>query len=336
MRAFVLLACMLLSLSAFAAPAAKTGWAQDESDLAADPSVTFGQLPNGMRYAVMHNVMPPGQVSFRLRFDVGSMMEEKGQAGLAHYLEHMAFRGSTHVADGDVFKRMQRLGSALGADTNAQTGFDYTLYQFDLPKNDASSLSEAFFLLREFAGALKIDTKAAMMERGVVLSEERLRDSPQARWGDDSMRFHYRGLPLGDHMPIGFVEDINQTTPAQIRRFYHRWYRPERATLVIAGDIEPAAMVAEIEKRFSGWKGRGPAAPPLKRGFVPPRPEETHTHSEAGLYDSFSISWINSVTPDDDTRAEERRRFAASAGGWRLQSAHERSRPGRVSSLHRR
>src|ERR1700761_1495083 len=126
-RALFLLGCLLMSVPAWSAPAAQTGWAQDESDLAADPAVTFGQLPNGMRYAVMHNTMPPGQVSFRLRFDVGSMMEEPGQAGIAHYLEHMAFRGSTHVADGDVFKRMQRLGASLGADTNAQTGLDFTL-----------------------------------------------------------------------------------------------------------------------------------------------------------------------------------------------------------------
>jgi len=308
-RVLVLLGCLLISVPAFAAPAAKTGWAQDESDLPADPNVTFGELPNGLRYAVMHNAMPPGQVSFRLRFDAGSMMEEKGQSGLAHYLEHMAFRGSTHIKDGDVFKRMQRLGAALGADTNAQTGYDYTIYQFDLPKNDAASVSEAFLLLREIAGELKIDKDPASTERDVVLSEERIGDSPQRRWSDDSMSFHYRGLPLGDHAPIGSVEDLKKITPEQIRAFYHRWYRPERATLVIAGDIDPVAMVAEIGRRFGGWKGKGPAAPPLKRGEVPPRPAETHTHSEAGLYDSFSISWINSRIPDDDTRAEEHRRL---------------------------
>ena len=308
-RVLVLLGCLLTAIPAFSAPAAKTGWAQDESDLAADPAVTFGQLPNGMRYAVMHNAMPPGQVSFRLRFDVGSMMEEPGQEGIAHYLEHMAFRGSAHVPDGDVFKRMQRLGAALGADTNAQTGLDYTLYQFDLPKNDAESVSEAFFLLREVAGDLKIEKKAAATERDVVLSEERMGDSPQRRWSDDSMKFHYRGLALGDHPTIGYIDALKRVTPEQIRAFYHHWYRPENATLVIAGDIEPAAMVAEIRKRFAGWKGRGPAGPRLKRGEVPPRPAETHTHSEAGLYDAFSVSWINSVTPDDDTRAEEHKRL---------------------------
>ena len=307
MRVLALLFCLLITFPVLAAPAAKTGWAQDQSDLAADPAVTFGQLPNGMRYAVMHNAMPSGQVSFRLRFDVGSMMEEKGQAGIAHYLEHMAFRGSTHVRDGDVFKRMQRLGAALGADTNAQTGDDSTLYQFDLPRNDAVSLSEAFLLLREIAGELKVDAEPAAAERDVVLSEERIGDTPQRRWAEDAMAFYYRGLPFADHMPIGRVEDLKKITPAQIRRFYRRWYRPERATLVIAGDIEPAAMVAEISKYFAGWRGKGPAAPDLTRGGVPPRPAETHTHSEAGLPDSFGIDWIGSHIPEHDTSAEERR-----------------------------
>ncbi len=310
LRVLVLFVCLLtISPVWAAAPAPKTGWPQDESDLPADPAVTFGQLQNGLHYAVMHNQMPPGQVSFRLRLDVGSMMEEPGQAGIAHYLEHMAFRGSAHIRDGDVFRRMQRLGAALGADTNAQTGYDYTIYQFDLPKNDAASLSEAFLLLREIAGELKIDASPASAERDVVLSEERIGDSPHRRWSEDSMAFHYRGLPLGDHPPIGRVEDLKKITPEQIRSFYRRWYRPERATLVIVGDIEPAAMVAEVKKRFSGWHGKGPAGSPLKRGDVPPRPAETHTHSEEGLSDSFSISWINSHIPDDDTRAEARRRL---------------------------
>jgi len=308
-RVLLFFFCLLFLSSAEAAPAAKTGWAQDESDLTADPAVTFGRLPNGMRYAVMHNEMPPGQVSFRLRFDVGSMMEQEGQAGIAHYLEHMAFRGSVHVPDGDVFKRMERLGAALGADTNAQTGYDFTFYQFDLPRNDPAALDETFLLLREIAGALTIDPAAASAERDVVLSEERGGDTPQRRLAADSMAFHYRGLPLGDHMPIGRVDDLKRITPQQIKDFYRHWYRPERATLVIAGDIDPARMVAEIERRFAGWRGQGPAGVPPARGEVPARAADSRTHAEAGLSDLLSISWVVSRIPDDDTRAEERRRL---------------------------
>src|SRR4029077_13965518 len=109
-------------------------WPQARSDLKADPAIRFGALPNGMRYAIMRNATPPGQVSMRLRFDVGSLMERDDQQGLAHFLEHMAFNGSTNVPTrGDMVKDLERLGLAFGADTNAQTGFDSTVYKFDLP-----------------------------------------------------------------------------------------------------------------------------------------------------------------------------------------------------------
>ncbi len=331
-----LVGCLLISSSVWAAapsssPSIKTGWAQDQSDLTADPAVTFGQLPNGMRYAIMHNAMPPGQVSFRLRFDVGSLMEEKGQFGIAHYLEHMAFRGSTHVVDGDVFKRMQRLGAALGADTNAQTGYDFTIYQFDLPKNDPQSVVEAFFLLREIAGELKIDAAPAATERDVVLSEERIGDSPQRRSGNDSMEFHYRGQRMGTQAPIGQIADLKRITPAQIRAFYRRWYRPERATLVISGDIDPAAMEAEIRDRFSGWKGQGPSPADPVLGNVAQRAPESRTHSEAGLSDIFTVNWMSPPTLREDTMAEEReslvRRVALGAFNQRMADLAQSASP---------
>src|SRR5580704_16057360 len=107
-------------------------WPQATSDLAANPNVTFGTLPNGLRYAIRRNVQPPGEVSMRLVIEAGSMQEGHDQEGLAHMLEHMAFRGSTHVPDGEVIKTLERLGLRYGADTNASTDAQQTIYRFDL------------------------------------------------------------------------------------------------------------------------------------------------------------------------------------------------------------
>jgi zinc protease len=304
-RILIFLATLISATPVLAA--APSGWAQDQSDLAADPSVLFGTLPNGLRYAVKRNVTPPGQVSVRLQINAGSMMESQNQAGIAHFLEHMAFRGSSHIKDGEVFKRLERLGAAPGADTNAATGYDSTAYQFDLPKNDQGSIDEALLQLREIASELRIDAKAAATERNVVLSEERMNDTPDGRLSDRAMQFFYRGLPLGAHMPIGRVEDVRQVTPEQIRIFYRQWYRPERAALVVTGDIDPQRMELEIRHRFSDWQGQGPAAPDLERGTVISRAAETETYSEAGLPTCLSIAWISATNPAiRDDKKEER------------------------------
>ena len=116
-------------------------WPQSRSDLKADPSIRFGVLPNGMRYAVMRNATPPGQVSMRLNFDVGSLMERDDQQGLAHFLEHMAFNGSTNVPTrGAMVEDLERLGLAFGADTNAQHRLrSEPTYKFDSAlKSDAA------------------------------------------------------------------------------------------------------------------------------------------------------------------------------------------------------
>src|ERR1022692_3653591 len=181
--ALAALAVLGLASAALAQIPAKTpDWPQAHSDLKADGAIHFGVLPNGMRYAIMKNATPPGQVSMRLRFDVGSLLERNDQQGLAHFLEHMAFNGSTNVPTrGDMVKDLERLGLAFGADTNAGTGFDATPDQFDLPKSDDQTVDTSLMLLREIAGNLTLDQKAMDDERGVILSEERLRDTPAYR-----------------------------------------------------------------------------------------------------------------------------------------------------------
>ena len=138
------IALLLLALPSFAAkPSAaqrihpSAPWAQSQSDIKPDPAVHFETLPNGLRLAVMPNHMPAGQVSLRLRIDAGSVQEHDDAQGLAHFIEHMAFRGSTHIADGEAFHMLERFGAAPGADSNAFTDQFETVYKIDLPKNSA-------------------------------------------------------------------------------------------------------------------------------------------------------------------------------------------------------
>uniref|UniRef100_UPI0030F41CA0 M16 family metallopeptidase n=1 Tax=Phenylobacterium sp. TaxID=1871053 RepID=UPI0030F41CA0 len=143
-------------------------WVQARSDVPADPEVRFGALPNGMRYALRKQSIPAGQAALRLRFDAGSLQETDAQAGLAHFLEHMAFNGSKNVPEGDMIKILERLGLAFGADTNASTNLDETIYKLDLPRTDAETVDTSLMLLREAAGNLTIDQAAVDRERGVV------------------------------------------------------------------------------------------------------------------------------------------------------------------------
>ena len=118
------------------APAPTDPFAQATSDIPADSNVRFGTLPNGMQYALLRNATPPGQASFRLRIDAGSLMENENQLGLAHFMEHMAFNGTTNIPENDLLRILERLGLAFGADTNAYTGFDETVYLLELPRTN--------------------------------------------------------------------------------------------------------------------------------------------------------------------------------------------------------
>jgi len=124
-------------------------WPQRTSDVPADGAIRFGMLPNGMRYAIMHNATPPGQASLRLRIDAGSLMERDDQLGLAHFMEHMAFNGTTHIPENDLIHDVERMGMAFGADLNAATSFDQTFYQLELPRTDDQTVDRSLFIMRE-------------------------------------------------------------------------------------------------------------------------------------------------------------------------------------------
>src|SRR5690606_24772188 len=243
-------------------------WAQSVSDVPADPAPIFGVLPNGMRYAVMRNATPPGQASLRLHIAAGSLMEEEDQRGLAHFIEHMAFNGTTSVPEGQLLPILERLGLAFGPDTNAFTSFDQTVYQLDLPNTATDTVATGLMIMREMAGEAVLDAEAIERERGIVISEERTRATPGYRVAQARYDFLMRDQLLPRRFPIGDV-DILRTAPRErFVAFYDAWYRPERATLVAVGDFDPAEMEARIRADFSDWTNPTPPAAEPELGPV--------------------------------------------------------------------
>ena len=285
MRYFVrgALAVAVVAVLQTPAPAADApAWPQSKSDIAADPAVMFGSLPNGMRYAIMKNGTPKDEVSIRLRIGAGSLMESDAQQGLAHFLEHMAFRGSTHVPEGNVFEMLQKLGLRTGADANAQTGQTETIYQLDLPRTDDTTIDQGFMLTRDIVGELSLKPEAFDAERGPVLSEERLRAGPGTRTFEAQSRFLLKGQLAPEREPIGKVEIIRNAPVSLVKDFYRDYYRPERAMLVVVGDIDPAAIKAKIESKFSDWNPSGVGRKDPDLGTPQTRGKEFQVFSEAG------------------------------------------------------
>lgn len=302
-----------LSLPSFAAAPAKPvalkpgQWPQAISDVKADPDIRFGALPNGMRYAIRKTTTPPGQAALRLRIGAGSLMEADDQQGLAHFLEHMAFNGSKAVPEGDMVKILERLGLAFGADTNASTDFDETVYKLDLPRTDDETVDTSLMLLREAAGNLLIDQGAVDRERGVVLSEERARDRPAYQVYKQRQAFLLKGQRPPQRLPIGQVEVLKTAPASRIADFYHAYYRPERATLVAVGDFDVDAMEAKIRARFSDWTGVGPAGVDPDLGAVEPRKTEAKLVVDQGAPPSLQLAWVAPPELAQDTLAERRR-----------------------------
>ena len=332
-----------VSLPKFHAPTltkpAKLGvgeWPQAHSDLPADPDTRFGALPNGMRYAIRRQTTPPGQSALRLQIDAGSLMETDAQQGLAHFLEHMAFNGSKAVPEGEMIKILERLGLAFGADTNASTDFEQTQYKLDLPRSDDATVDASLMLLREAASNLTIEAAAVDRERGVVLSEERARDTPGYRIYQDRLAFLLQDQRPPQRLPIGKV-DVLKTAPAsQIVDFYRRYYRPERATLVAAGDFDPAVIEAKIKAQFGDWVGSGPVGTDPELGPVKSRKPQAKLKTEPGAGLSIQIAWVRSPDLSPDTRAARQKellqRLGFSVLNRRLQALSRGQNPAFLSA----
>ncbi len=276
-------------------------WLYRGSDIPPDREWLFGELPNGLRYAVRHNGVPPGQVSIRLAIDAGSLNELPGEAGYAHFNEHLSFRGSRYVPDGEAKRLWQRLGATFGSDTNASTTPTQTIYKLNLPAATTLGLDESIKILSGMMAAPEITQAEVDAERRTVLAELREGSGPGQRVGDASRQLFFAGQALGSHAPIGDTTTLLAATPETLRAFHDRWYRPERAVLVISGDGSPAQFEALIRKYFTAWQGKG--ASPADSDFGKPdmTAPRTRVIVEPGLPMLVSLAVLRPWRPKFDT-----------------------------------
>ncbi|PHR21322.1 MAG: peptidase M16 [Sphingopyxis sp.] len=260
---FLMLLCLLavpgMAVAQEVAADDAVPWLYENSDIPVDTTWTFGELDNGLRYAVKHNGVPPGQVSIRLRMDVGSLMEEDDEQGFAHFMEHLTFRGSTHVPDGEAKRVWQRLGATFGSDSNAETTPTQTVYKLDLPNASTASLDESLKILSGMVRSPGLSATAVNAERPVVLAELRERAGPQTKVQNATRELFFAGQRLANRAPIGTPETLSGATPKMLKQFHQRWYRPENTVIVIAGDGDPALFVKLLNEYFSKWQVDGEA-----------------------------------------------------------------------------
>ncbi|WP_158586766.1 M16 family metallopeptidase [Aurantiacibacter zhengii] len=301
-------AAMAFTLVIAAPAAAQAEWGTEATDVVQDPSVTYGVLENGMRYAIRQNDTPEGTASFRMHFDVGSLGEAENERGLAHFIEHMAFNGSTNVPEGEMIPLLERLGLAFGPDTNAYTSFDETVYMLDVPNANEESLETALFLMRETASELTFTPEAVDREREILVSERRTRDTAGLRNFRDLFDFRIPGTRYTTRFPIGLDAVLREAPAERLRDFYNRFYRPENATFVAVGDFDVAEMEAAIKERFESWQGRGPAGEIPAPGSVDfDRDAEFDTFVDPTINEAVAIFQMRPYTDPVDT-IEERTR----------------------------
>ena len=272
------------------------------SDLPVDPQARFGRLSNGMTYVLYPNVAQPGKVVMRLRIGAGPLDEADEESGIAYLITFMAFSGSTHYPDGDLFRQLERQGIQMGAGQQTQTGEGETSYQIALPRNDAATLDTGFNVMSDVAFGLSFPETADQRDRALVVTQLNSADQPLQRRYDDWLRTAFAGQLLPERPQKGLRDIVLYTPREQIRRFYDTFYRPDRATLIIVGDIDPTALEKRIEKTFGAWKAKTPAPAVRDAGaYIAKGPRGT-TYFEPGLPEIIDIAWLKPA----DTRFQNR------------------------------
>lgn len=232
-------------------------WLYKGSNVPVDREWKFGELDNGLRYAVRENGVPPEQVSIRIRIDAGSLHERDEERGYAHLLEHLLFRESKYLGPAQAIPTWEKLGASFGNDTNAMTTPTQTVYQLDLPEASPEKLEESFKLLSGMIREPVLSDANVKAEVPIVLAEKRESGGAAERVADASRATLFAGQRLADRSPIGTEPTLNAATGAAVEDFHRRWYRPEKTVIAVAGDVDPLILAGLIEKYFGDWKGVG-------------------------------------------------------------------------------
>lgn len=216
-----------------------------------NPEVRHGQLENGLNYYLLHNEEPKERVNFYIAQKVGSTLETQEQLGLAHFLEHMAFNGTKNYPGKNMLNYLQSKGIRFGADINAYTSFDETVYNINnVPSTDKALMDSVLLVLSDWSGSILLEEDEINAERGVIEEEWRSRDNAQTRMFTAILPQIYKEYQY-QQMPIGKMEVVRNFPPQAIRDYYHKWYRPDQQGIVIVGDFDVDAMEAKVKDLFS-------------------------------------------------------------------------------------
>ena len=220
-----------------------------DTTLAFDPTVVRGTLSNGLSYYIRHNEEPIGRAHISLAVKAGSVLETDDQQGLAHFLEHMAFNGTERFAKHEIIEYLESIGSTFGPDLNARTGFDDTLYFFEIPTDAAEITERAFQILSDWAFSIALEPEEVELERGVILEEWRLSQGFDSRLQQNLLDLLFIDSLYASRAPIGITEVIENAPVEALRAYYERWYRPNLMAVIAVGDFD----VAEIESRIKQY-----------------------------------------------------------------------------------
>ena len=243
------------------------------TELPFDPDIVQGTLSNGLRYYIRHNTRPQGRAEIRLVVNVGSILEDDDQRGLAHIVEHMAFNGSKNFASGELVQYFESIGARFGAHLNAQTSFDNTIYKLHIPTEKEEIMDQSLLVLQDWASSLLFLPKEIERERKVGLEEWRQHRGAYARLRERLSPMLYHKSLYADRLTIGTEESLNTFTHEALKRFYLDWYRPNLMSVVVVGDVDVEQVEQKIQNMFSGLKN-----PQVMRE---PHHEKLCTHKES-------------------------------------------------------
>ena len=232
-----------------------------------DPNVKIGQLPNGLTYYIHKNSKPEKKVELRLVINAGSVQEEDNQRGLAHFMEHMGFNGSKNFPKNELVSYLQKVGVRFGADLNAYTSFDETVYMLPIGTEDPAIVEKGFTVLEDWAFNNLLDKKEIEKERGVVLEESRLSKGAQERMSRQYFPLLFNGSKYAERLPIGKDSVLSNFKYEVLQQFYKQWYRPNLMAVVVVGDIDPALAESKIKAHFG--KFQNPANAPQRPAIIP-------------------------------------------------------------------
>lgn len=238
-----------------------------------DQAIKTGKLDNGLTYYVRRNGVPADRVELWLVVNAGSLLEDEDQRGLAHFVEHMAFNGTRNFAKQELVKYLESIGMRFGADVNASTSFDETIYTLTIPTDKPEFVEKGFQILEDWAHGITFDPEEVDKERGVVIAEWRLGRGASARMVDQQIPVLFQGSRYAERLPIGKKEILETATAETLSRFYKDWYRPDLMAVIAVGDIEPTRMEELIRKHFS----QIPAAESPRERPLYPVPEHAET-----------------------------------------------------------